>query len=188
MSTFVASLLISLDGHDANDIAAPEPEEHLEFNRLFGDADLILFDQPDYELLVPAWDVLDLDDPEVDDIEREFALMFRTKPRLVVAPDLEEVDAQAELIRTDPIPHLTALKQEERGTVLVSAGADLLTTLFAHQLIDELHVVMRPCLIGGTQSSLSGLLCTIPLRLLETRALDSGTLVLRYQVEGSTKD
>lgn len=186
MTTFVASILISLDGHDANQLAPPDHEEHAEHNRSFGDADLILFDQGDYELLVPAWDVLDLDDPDLHPVEREFAVMFRRKPRLVYAPNLETVDPLAELIRGDLVAHLTVLKQQDPGRVLVSAGSELLTMLFAHHLIDELHVVMRPCLIGGTESVLSGLLCTIPLTLLESRALASGTLVLRYQVEPPT--
>lgn len=182
MTTIVASLLITLDGRNANDVVVPDAEEHEEFNQLFATSDLIVFDRSDYELLVPYWDEFDVDDPEAQEVERAFARSFRTKPRIVIAPDLEQVDPLAELVRDDPVARLSRLRQEDRGRVLISAGADLLAILFGERLIDEVHVLVRPWLVGGTDSPTNGLLQHVPLVLQESRLLASGTLVLRYNV------
>jgi len=187
MTTFVASIYISLDGCSANDASPPDADEHQAFNDLLARSERIVCDRADYETLVPFWDEVDLDAEDDDDpaqqaVQREFARIFRATPRTVVAPDLERVDPKAELILTDPIPPLTALHEAPGGPLMISAGAGLITTLLAHHLLDELYVLLRPVLIGSADSPFAGLLRSTPLTLLESRALPGGTLVLRYRV------
>lgn len=182
VTTFVASLLISLDGRNANSVSSPDLEELEEFNHLFDRSDSIVFDRADYELLIPFWDDVELTDPVLTEMEREFARIFRTKPRVVIAADLEQADSRTELIWTDPVAYLKAVKAQGDGTVLISAGAELLTLMLGHNLIDEIHVLMRPSLLGGDDSPLKGLQRHTALTLLESRALTGGSLVLRYRV------
>src|SRR6187401_2865021 len=134
MGLFIASLLGSVDGFDANDEFAPTAEEHQVFNDLLARTDGVVFDRDNYALLVPAWDVLDIDDPGVDPVEREFAEIFRTKRRSVVDELLGQEDPLATLIDGDPIPALRDLKAAD-GDLMIAAGADLLATLFDHDLI-----------------------------------------------------
>lgn len=179
MTTFVASILCSLDGFDANEAANPTAEEHQAFNDLLARSHTILFDRENYTLLVPYWD--DVDPNDGTPVEAEFARIFRTKRRLVIDPDLQPDDPLAEVIRNNPIPTLTRLAQESEGAVMVAAGADLLTTLFTHHLIHEIEAVVRPLLLGSGTPAFPRLATRKDLTLLTATPLPNGTMFLHYR-------
>lgn len=184
MGQFVASLLISVDGFDGNDVFAPTSEEHQVFNDLLARTEGVVFDRENYDLLVPFWDEVDVSDPalpEADEAEREFAEIFRTKRRYVVSDSLGQVDDLATLIDGDPIAPLRELKANS-GDLMVAAGPELLSTLLDHDLVDEMEILMLPIVLGEGTRHIGLLSRKQPLDLIEARALPSGAVALRYRV------
>ncbi len=182
MGTFIASMMMTLDGFDGNVHFAPTAEAHQAFNDLFAGTAGMVCDRDNYEILLPYWDVLDLDDPEVHQVEREFAEIFRTMPRYVVDDDIELDDPLASRIAGDPVPQLRTLKASTEDALLVAAGPALLATLFDRDLVDEVDVMILPVVAGDGTRQVAHLAHAVSLSLATSRSLPSGEVVLRYQV------
>jgi riboflavin biosynthesis pyrimidine reductase len=182
MGQFVASLLMSVDGFDGNAGFAPTSEEHQVFNDLLARTNGIVCDTENHQLLVPYWDEVGLDDPDLPEAERQFAEIFRTRRRFLVAEAVEPVDARATLIQDDPIERLREIKAETSDDLMVAAGPDLLATLFDHGLVDELEILVLPVVLGNGPRQIGDLAQTQHLALVEVRSLPSGAVFLRYQV------
>jgi dihydrofolate reductase len=180
---FVASLLMSVDGFDANTDFSPDADDHQVFNDLLARTSGIVFDRENHALLVPYWDEVALDDPGVDEVERQFADIFRTRPRYVVADALPSPDSRAELIRDDPVPRLREIKAETSEDFMVAAGPELCATLIDHGLIDEMEILILPLVLGKGPRQIGDLARTQHLALIQARALPSGAVFLHYRVE-----
>jgi dihydrofolate reductase len=185
VGNFIASLLSSVDGFDANDEFAPTAEEHQVFNDLFARAAAMICDRENYDLLVPYWDEIDLDDPDEDPVAREFGAIFRTRKRYVVSDDGQLADPLATRVQGDPIATLRDLKAASDETLLVAAGPGLLTPLIDHGLVDEVEILMLPIVLGEGRRQVGQLAQKRPLGLVEARALASGAVLLRYRVEAA---
>lgn len=186
MRTFVASLLMTVDGFDGNDQFEPTGEEHQVFNDALARAEAVVCDRDTYELLVPYWDDVDVSDPVLPAAERQFAELFRTRRRFVVSDTLAQVDPLAILIKDDPVARLRELKAGGDGTstseLMVAAGAALCATLLDHGLIDELEIMVLPVVAGNGTRQIGSLALKQALALIEVRSLPSGAVVLRYRV------
>jgi dihydrofolate reductase len=178
---FVASLLMSVDGFDANTQFTPTSEDHQVFNDLLARTNGLICDRENHELLVPFWDEVSLDDPALPQAERQFAEIFRTRRRIVVSDTLGQMDSRAVLIRHNPVPRLREIKAEMSDDLMVAAGPDLLATLLDHGLIDELEILMLPMVLGKGARQIGDLARTQHLALTQARALPSGAVALHYR-------
>ncbi len=182
MRKLIYSAITTLDGFDGNEYFAPTDESHAYFNRLFEASDAVILDQENHELLVPYWDDVDLDDPELAPVEREFAELFRAKPRHVIDTrrDLEPV---ATAIEGDPVDAIAALREQPGIQLLLSTGPALLAACMAQGLVDEIEVIINPVLSGRGRPAFEGIGDTSALRLLETRSMEGGVVLARYAVD-----
>jgi len=179
---FVASMMMSVDGFDGNEHFAPTIEDHQVFNDQLARTNGLICDQANHQTLVPYWDDLALDDPNLLPVERQFAELFRARPRYVVADVLEPVDPRATLIRDNPVARLQEIKAGISDDLMVAAGPDLLTTLFDYDLIDELDILVLPFVLGSGARQVGNLARIRHLTLLRTRGLPTGSVALHYQV------
>jgi dihydrofolate reductase len=116
---------------------------------------------------------------ELDEVQLEFARIWKQLPKLVFSKSLEAVEGNARLSRGDPVQTVRALKAEEGGPIAVG-GAELAATLTAHQLIDEYHVFVYPVALGGGKPFFAGH-TRVELELLETRTFGNRVVYLRYR-------
>lgn len=183
MGRFVASLLMSVDGFDGNAEFRPTREDHQVFNDLLARTNGVICDRENYETLVPFWDEVDLVDPGLAEMERQFANIFRTRRRIVVSDTLSQVDSRSILIRHDPVPRLRDIKAGTDGDLMVAAGPTLCATLLDHGLIDELDILMLPMVLERGARQIGDLVRTRDLVLIQVRALPSGAGALHYGVQ-----
>jgi dihydrofolate reductase len=126
-----------------------------------------------YELM-RYWEV---DRPEWDALEREFAAAWRKNPKWVVSTTLKEVGPNATLIGTDVEGSVRKLKAEVEGEIEV-CGPTLAGSLTDLGLIDTYELYFRPYVLGEGKPFFAG--ARPPLRLVRSEQVGSDTVRLIY--------
>jgi dihydrofolate reductase len=180
---------ISLDGYfSAEDggldaFGPPTDEEHQYANDLVAGADAFIFGRVMYELMT-YWDRDEAVGPEASAVEREFATIYRSKPRYVLSRTLSSLDDErATLVRDDIAGHVARLKAEGDGYLGLGCGPQLLAHFLEHRLIDELRLLILPTVLGRGVPIFGALTEPRPLRLTSTATSARGSLLLTYEPE-----
>jgi dihydrofolate reductase len=87
----------------------------------------------------------------------------------------------SEAITGDPIAALAALKNQHGADLLIAQSASLVQPLTPHRLVDEYRFLLCPLLRGGGQRLLTTDGPPARLTLAESRAFDTGAVLLRYE-------
>lgn len=103
-----------------------------------------LFGRGTYEMFAAHW-------PNASEEEQPLARPLNTLPKYVASKTLEEPLAwqNSRLLHGDVASAVAALKREEGGDLLAIGTPMLVQTLFAHDLLDELRVMIDPVILGG---------------------------------------
>jgi dihydrofolate reductase len=169
MGRLIFGMMQSLDGYidgPAGDVQLPPPGPILSrhFNELVRGSDSFLYGRRIYEVM-RYWDE---DQPDWDEIEHDFAQVWRSKPKWVASRSLTSVGPNATLVQGDLIDFAAKLKSERDGDIDV-AGAELANVLSAAGLIDEYRLYFRPFVLGAGKPYFAGPLP--PLRLVKHDAI-----------------
>jgi len=89
----------------------------------------------------------------------------------------------ARLVRDGVAEEVSALKAREGGDIFLFGSADLAATLTEHGLIDEYRLGINPVILGGGTPLFRGGTSKLMLKLLESRTLKSGVVILHYAPE-----
>jgi len=73
------------------------------------------------------------------------------------------------------------LKDEVRGEIVVYASGGLVPALFDHGLVDELRLMIYPCVLGAGRRLFGGTSTVQPLRLVESRTVGDTLALLTYR-------
>jgi dihydrofolate reductase len=140
-------------------------------------ADAQLLGRITYEGFAKAW-------PEMEETEGEFAVKMNTMPKYVVSTTLSDEDAgwqNSTVIRGDVPGAVAKLKGEVDGDILIQGSGQLLQTLLDEGLVDELHLMVFPIVVGegkhlfGDQRDMS------ELRLRDSQTIGpDGIIALSY--------
>jgi len=82
----------------------------------------------------------------------------------------------------DVVAEVSKLKQEVDGDIVVPASYRLARTLIAHDLVDELRLVVFPVVLGAGERLFDEVVGKKPLRLVDTRTIGAGLLFCTYQL------
>ncbi len=135
-----------------------------------------------YELMSAFWPTAD-EDPAAPDVIKEYATIWRSKPKVVFSHTLKTVSHNARLARADIATELAQLKAEPGGDLTVG-GATLAAGFMQLDLIDEYWLYVQPVVLGGGKPMFGALPRPLPLELLETRTFPAGVVLLRYKRVG----
>jgi dihydrofolate reductase len=83
-----------------------------------------------------------------DAADREFAVVWRSKPKWVVSRSLKSVGPNATLVAGDFVAAIRKLKAEQAGEIDV-AGPSLVHMLSESGLIDEYRIYLHPVVLGS---------------------------------------
>jgi dihydrofolate reductase len=75
---------------------------------------------------------------------------------------------------------VAALKQEDGGDLHVIGSLDLLGTLFEHDLVDELRLMIDPVLLGGGKRLFVDDAKLRPLQLVDSQVTTTGAILATY--------
>ncbi len=106
MCKVIYRMSVSLDGfiegpnRDLN-WSAPDPELHQHFNDLESTIDLDLYGRGLYENMTAFWPTAD-QDPSAPELVKEYARIWRAKPKMVFSTTLKQVGWNSRLVRGTP--------------------------------------------------------------------------------------
>jgi dihydrofolate reductase len=111
----------------------------------------------------------------------ELADRLNSMPKYVVSSTLEQPDwNNSTVLRGDVVTEVAKLKDELDGEIIIPAGYQLARTLIAHDLVDELRVVVFPVVLGTGERLFGETLDRKPLRLIKSETIGDGLVFLTY--------
>ncbi|SRR5579885_2691130 len=151
MAKIVYGLQVSLDGYvDHMAMGPPAPALFRYFIGQVRRAEGMVYGRVMYDVM-RYWDE---DRPEWDANDREYAAVWRSKPKWVASRSLTSVGPNATLF-ADGIAAVRDLKARLDGEIDV-AGTILAQSLGGAGLIDEYRLYLRPVVLGGGKPYFAG--------------------------------
>jgi dihydrofolate reductase len=180
MRNVIFSMAVSLDGYIAGpggefDWAAPDDELHRFHNEQTRELAAHLCGRRLYETMV-YWERAD---DSHGAIEREFARIWQSLPKVVFSSTLDALEGNARLAGGDPADELARLD----GDIAVG-GAGLAAGLIERGLVDEFRIFVYPVLAGGGTPFFPAVGARIDLELVETRTFGARVTYSRYRRAG----
>jgi dihydrofolate reductase len=183
VAKLIYSALTSLDLFVADEIgnfdwAAPDEEIHTFVNDLDRPFGTHLYGRRMYEVLV-AWESDDIvvgQPPLIAD----FASIWRAADKIVYSRSLESVSSARTRIERDFDPAAIRAMKASADRDISIGGPELAAQALRAGLVDEIHLVLNPIIIGSGNPALPDDV-RVRLELIEERRFGSGAVYFRYR-------
>jgi dihydrofolate reductase len=103
-------------------------------------------------------------------------------PHIVLSKTLDKVKWKTTRIVRD-VEEIRKLKQRAGRDMLSFGGATLISSLMNQGLIDEVHLIVNPLILGGGKALFKDVKERRTLKLVEARSLKSGKVSLIYSTQ-----
>jgi dihydrofolate reductase len=183
MATLMYSAIASLDGYVADrsgsfDWSAPDDEVHRFVNDLERPVGTMLLGRRMYEVLV-AWETLDTADEP--DVIGEFARIWRASDNIVYSTSRARASSARTRIERGFDPEAIRQMKASADRDLSIGGPNLAGQAIAAGLVDEVHLLLSPIVVGGGIRALPDGL-EARLELIDERRFGNGVVHLGYRV------
>ncbi|OGO30219.1 MAG: hypothetical protein A2Z16_03040 [Chloroflexi bacterium RBG_16_54_18] len=190
MRKVMYGMSISLDGYieDAKGSLSwhiIDDELHSHFNRLESLVDMHLYGRQLYELMAAYWPEADKN-PAAQQVEVEYAEIWRNKPKVVFSSTLKQVEWNSRLVSGGAGEEVRRLK-EQPGNYLSVGGAQLASSLTRLGLVDEFWLYYQPVVLGSGKPMFQFLPEAVRLELIDSQRFGSGVVLLKYRAAGDER-
>jgi dihydrofolate reductase len=125
-----------------------------------------------YETFAAVW-------PHIDG---EFADYFNSMPKYVVSSTLKNPKwSNTTVLKGNMVDEVSKLKQRHERDIVVHGSPQLAQALIEHDVVDALHLLVYPVIVGAGKRLFDGTSETKRLRLAETRTFGDGVHLLVYE-------
>ena len=144
-------------------------------------ADAFLFGRRTYELFAGYWGVR-------DDLEHPIVGALNTKPKYVASTTLTDPQwADTTVLSGDAAAAITELKAEPGGELQVHGSGALTRSLLAHDLVDEMTLLVVPVVLGQGRRLFPEAGPDIALELVDSRVDAKGVTTQVFRPAGRPK-
>jgi dihydrofolate reductase len=183
MAKLVYTAITSLDGYVADeagafDWAAPDDEVHAFVNDLERPIGTYLYGRRLYEVMV-AWEAMPTD-PDQPPAVRDYARIWQAADKVVYSTSLAAVSSARTRIERDFDPDPVARMKASADRDLSVGGPHLAAQALKAGLVDDIHLLLNPVVVGGGTAALPGRL-RLGLELLDERRFGNGVVHLHYR-------
>ncbi|MGA8443021.1 MAG: dihydrofolate reductase family protein [Candidatus Sulfotelmatobacter sp.] len=178
MRKVIVSNLASVDGffegpNQELDWHVVEEEFHEYAKDMLRKADTLLFGAATYRVMVAYWPTAAPD---------EIADKMNNLSKIVFSRTLKKAEwRNSRLVSTSIQEEVSQLKQRPGKDIMVLGSAKLASSLLQWGLVDEYRVIFNPVLLGKGRPLFTGITERIRLKLVATKVLLSGVVILSYQ-------
>jgi dihydrofolate reductase len=139
------------------------------------DSEALLLGRVTYQGFAAAW-------PSRDG---EFADKFNNMPKYVVSSTLEKADwNNSTVLKGDVVTEVSKLREHLHGDIVVHGSAQLVQTLVAHDLVDELRLMLFPVVLGSGKRLFGDASDMKSLKLVDSKTVGDGIAILIYKPAG----
>jgi len=184
LAKLIYSAIASLDGYIADedgnfDWAAPDAEVHAFVNDLERPTGTYLYGRRMYDVMA-AWETMPTgaDQPPV---ERDFAEIWRAADKIVYSKTLQTVSSARTRIERDFDPEAVRRLKAAAGRDFTVGGPGLAAQALEAGVVDELHLLLVPVVVGGGTHALPSHV-RLQLELLDERRFGGGVVHLHYRI------
>jgi dihydrofolate reductase len=137
-------------------------------------SDALLMGRKTYEGFSAAWPTMEG--------TGEFGVKMNTMPKYVVSSTLQKVEwSGSKLIKGDVAGEVRRLKREPGNDLLLSGSAQLFNAMLLEDLIDVYRIMLHPVVVGRGKRLFGPESGQTPLRLIDTKRVGKGIVVLEYE-------
>lgn len=185
MARLVYAAITSLDGYVADvqgkfDWAAPDEEVHAFVNELERPTGTFLLGRRMYEVL-KFWD----DPPKLDEeppVIQDFAAIWRAADKVVYSRTLKTVTTARSRIEREFDPEAVRRMKASAARDLSIGGPELAALAIEAGLVDEIHLLLTPVIVGGGKRALPNGV-RVKLELLSERRFRDGVVHVQYRIK-----
>jgi dihydrofolate reductase len=147
-------------------------------DKVFAKRPELLLGRKTYEIFAAYWP--NADEPGADDLNNA--------KKYVVSRTLDKVDwNNSTLIKGDVVKEITRLKELDAPELQVHGSSNLIQTLLKHDLIDEMHLVIFPVVIGKGKRFFGEGTHPSSFKLVDSKTSSTGVIIATYERSGELK-
>jgi len=136
------------------------------------DTEALLLGRVTYQGFAAAW----------PSVPGPFGDKFNSMPKYVVSSTLEKAEwNNSTILKGDVVNEVSKLKQKLAGNVALHGSAQLAQTLIEHDLVDELHLMVYPVILGSGKRLFGDTTDKKALKLVESRTVGDGVAILIFK-------
>lgn len=138
------------------------------------EADMLVFGENTYKGMAEYWPTAEA--------EGEVTALMNNISKVVCSASLERVEWNNTTIVRDAVPELKRLKEQGNKSMYIFGSGTLTEFLMNAGVIDEIRLCVAPIILGKGRRLFTDENTTRNLKLLESRSLQNGGVILRYDV------
>jgi dihydrofolate reductase len=168
------------DGFDRGGWVVPHWDEATDhfIGQVFDQADAFLLGRTTYDIFRGYW-------PKITDPDDRVASQLNTLPKYVVSNTLQDPDwANTTVLSGDVAGEVRKLKDQEGRELQVHGSGQLVRFLLDHDLVDRLHLLVFPVIVGAGQRLFADNAQATGLALDRSRTTGSGVEISVYRPVG----
>ncbi|WP_328666159.1 dihydrofolate reductase family protein [Streptomyces sp. NBC_00322] len=136
------------------------------------DSDALLLGRRTYEGFAGAW----------PSREGDFADKFNNMPKYVISKTLDKAEWNNSTVLSGDVAEEAAnLRRTLDGNIVVHGSAQLVQTLLEHDLVDELHLMVFPVVLGTGKRLFGATSDKKHLRLADSKVVGDGVAILTFE-------
>jgi dihydrofolate reductase len=157
-------------------------EEAKEYAKdLLNNVDTLLFGRVTYQLMADYWPAA-ATNSSTSKSDLEFADKMNNLPKIVFSRTLQEVKwNNSSLVKENIVEEISKMKQQSGKDMVIFGSGSIVSTFMQLGLIDEYRIIVDPVVLGNGKPLFKGIKDKHNLKLLKTKVLGSGVVILYYQ-------
>jgi dihydrofolate reductase len=179
MRKVIAAFNMTMDGFCDHTTGIPSEGLHQHYAELLNNAGVILYGRTTYQLM-QFWQTL-IKNPSGKKTMDDFAAAIDKIPKIVFSHTLKDTEWHSATLANQPLEEVVKeLKQQSGKDILVGSRSLIIQLLNSH-LVDEFQICVHPIIEGKGLPLFDKIKDKTVFKLLKTKTLDSGAIVLYYE-------
>jgi len=175
---------MTLDGVCDHTVGVVDEKLHQHYSELIDNAGIILYGRTTYQLM-QFWPTL-LQNPSGKKSMDDFAISIDKIQKLVFSNTLKDTGWDSAKLAQKPLNEEVLELKQQSGKDILAGSRSLIIQLLNSNLIDEFQICIHPIIEGKGLQLFDQINNSIALKLVKTKLLNSGVIVLYYEPTSKT--